>query len=60
MKVVSPDILHKSDVGGVRVGLDGPDAVAASFVDVLAEKNPEKLAELARLIRRKLRESDSK
>lgn len=38
----------------------GPDAVAASFVDVLAEKNPEKLAELGRLIRRKLRESDSK
>ncbi|MEP7345115.1 MAG: BlaI/MecI/CopY family transcriptional regulator [Gemmatimonadaceae bacterium] len=38
----------------------GPDAVAASFVDVLAETNPEKLAELGRLIRRKLRESDSK
>lgn len=33
-----------------------PDAVAASMVDVLAERNPEQLADLARLIRRKLRE----
>lgn len=33
----------------------GPDAVAASFVDVLAEQDPDKLAELGRLIRRKLR-----
>ena len=37
----------------------GPDAVAASFVDVLAEKDPERLAELGRLIRRRLRDSDS-
>ena len=37
----------------------GPDAVAASFVDVLAEQDPERLAELGRLIRRKLRESDT-
>jgi predicted transcriptional regulator len=36
----------------------GPDAVAASFVDVLAEQDPDKLAELGRLIRRKLREGD--
>lgn len=33
-----------------------PDAVAASFVDVLAERDPERLAELARAIRRRLRE----
>lgn len=32
-----------------------PDAVAASFVDVLAERDPERLAELARAIRRRLR-----
>ena len=32
----------------------GPDAVAASLVDVLAEQNPEQLAELGRLIRRRL------
>ena len=31
----------------------GPDVMAASFVDVLAERDPERLAELERLIRRK-------
>ncbi len=36
----------------------GPDAVASSFVDVLAERNPEQLAELGRLIRRRLRQRD--
>lgn len=35
-----------------------PDAVAASFVDVLSEQDPERLAELARLIRRRLREQE--
>ena len=34
------------------------DAVAASFVDVLAERDPEKLAELGRLIRRRLRNQE--
>lgn len=34
----------------------GSDAVAASLVDVLAERDPEQLAELARLIRKRLRE----
>lgn len=34
----------------------GPEAVAASMVDVLAEQDPERLAELGRLIRRRLRE----
>ena len=33
-----------------------PAAVTASMVDVLAERDPEQLAELARLIRRRLRE----
>ncbi|MBA2707547.1 MAG: BlaI/MecI/CopY family transcriptional regulator [Gemmatimonadaceae bacterium] len=32
----------------------GPQAVAASLVDVLAERDPEQLAELGRLIRRRL------
>jgi len=36
----------------------GPDAVTASFVDVLAERNPEQLAELARLIERRIREQE--
>lgn len=34
----------------------GPDAVAASMVDVLADQDPSQLAELARLIRRRLKE----
>ena len=33
-----------------------PEAVTASMVDVLAERDPEQLAELARLIRRRMRE----
>jgi len=32
----------------------GPDAVASSFVDVVAEQDPEKLEELAQLIQRRL------
>lgn len=36
----------------------GAEAVTASIVDVLAERDPEQLAELARLVRRKLREQD--
>ncbi|MBI2407589.1 MAG: BlaI/MecI/CopY family transcriptional regulator [Gemmatimonadetes bacterium] len=38
----------------------GPDAVAASLVDVLAERDPAQLADLARLVRRKLRERDDR
>ena len=32
----------------------GPDAVTASFIDVLAERDPAQLAELARLIERRM------
>lgn len=34
----------------------GTAAVSVSFVDALADRDPEQLAELARLVRRKLRE----
>ncbi len=37
----------------------GPDAVAVSMVDVLAEQDPERLAELGRLIRRRLRAQET-
>jgi len=30
-KIVSPAVVHKSDVGGVAVGLDGPDELAAAW-----------------------------
>ena len=39
------------------VGL-GPAAVASSLVDVLAEAAPEQLNELARLVRKRLKERD--
>lgn len=34
MKISSPDILHKTDVGGVRLGLASPDEAARAFVEV--------------------------
>lgn len=35
-KIVSPDILHKTDAGGVEIGLDSPEEVAAAFERVTA------------------------
>ena len=37
----------------------GPAAVSASLVDVLAKRDPDQLAELGRLVRRRLREQDN-
>jgi predicted transcriptional regulator len=37
----------------------GPEAVASSLVDVLAEQDPERLEELGRLIRKKLKEQEN-
>lgn len=34
MKVVSPQILHKTDVGGVKVGLQKPGEVKKTFADM--------------------------
>ncbi len=36
LKVSSPDVLHKSDVGGVRLALEGRAAVSAAFDEILA------------------------
>ncbi|MGD9827986.1 MAG: acetate--CoA ligase family protein [Hyphomicrobiaceae bacterium] len=36
LKVQSPDILHKTEAGGVAVGLEGDDAVAAAYARILA------------------------
>lgn len=36
MKIVSPDILHKSDIGGVRVGLRTDEEVAHAFSTIVA------------------------
>ena len=31
MKIVSPDIIHKSDMGGVKLNLDSPEDVRDAF-----------------------------
>ena len=36
MKIASPDILHKSDVGGVKVGLKNADEVRAAYETMMA------------------------
>ncbi|GAA1244256.1 acetate--CoA ligase family protein [Pseudonocardia aurantiaca] len=36
MKIVSPDILHKTEAGGVKVGVSGDDAVRAAYYEILA------------------------
>ena len=36
LKIASPQISHKSDVDGVKVGLKTPEAVAAAFLDITA------------------------
>jgi acetyltransferase len=44
LKIDSPDITHKSDVGGVRLGLAGAEAVRSAYGDMLAavaRKRPE-------------------
>lgn len=35
LKIVSPDISHKSDIGGVKVGLDDSAAVAEAFDQIM-------------------------
>jgi acyl-CoA synthetase (NDP forming) len=35
LKIVSPDIVHKSDVGGVKLGLTSPQEVVAAFEAVM-------------------------
>ncbi|MBI2954727.1 MAG: acetate--CoA ligase family protein [Chloroflexi bacterium] len=35
MKIVSPDILHKSDVGGVRLGIKSPEEARAADIAIV-------------------------
>ena len=39
LKIVSPDISHKSDIGGVRIGLEDGAAVTAAFNEIIANAN---------------------
>ena len=36
MKIASPDILHKTDVGGVKLGVSGGDDVRAAYDEIVA------------------------
>lgn len=36
LKIVSPDVAHKSDVGGVKVGLNSPAEVEAAFQEIVS------------------------
>ena len=36
LKIVSPDIVHKSDIGGVKLGLEDEAAVGKAFDEVMA------------------------
>ena len=47
MKIVSPDIAHKSDIGGVALGVDGGDAARAAFDSIM--NNARKAAPGARV-----------
>ena len=36
LKIVSPDVTHKSDVGGVKIGLEDEAAVRTAYDDIIA------------------------
>src|SRR5690606_36113778 len=35
MKILSPDIVHKTDVGGVRLGIQDAGQVRAAYLDIM-------------------------
>ncbi len=37
MKIVSPDILHKTDIGGVVLNITSPEEVHQAFADIMAK-----------------------
>ena len=59
LKIISEDVLHKSDIGCVKLGLNAPDAVARAFDEVIA--NARKFKRDARItgaLLSKMEESD--
>jgi hypothetical protein len=40
LKTAAPGVVHKSDVGGVVLGLDGPDRLAAAYAELAARLGP--------------------
>lgn len=35
LKIASPDLLHKSDIGGIRLGIDSAQELASAYDDIL-------------------------
>jgi len=48
MKVVSPDIIHKSDAGGIKLGLKNQEDIKTAFKEIMT--NAEKTAEKKNII----------
>jgi acetate---CoA ligase (ADP-forming) len=48
MKVVSPDILHKSDAGGVKLNIEDKEAASRAFIEIL--ENALKVAARERIL----------
>ena len=41
LKTAAPGVHHKSDVGGVKLGLDGPEELAAAYQDLAERLGPQ-------------------
>lgn len=54
MKVVSPQILHKTDVGGVKVGLDNLNDVKKTFKDMYGRLSKKKGVEVKGILLEKM------
>ena len=48
MKIVSPDIIHKSDAGGIKLKLSNADEVKTAFDEII--KNAEKITSRERIV----------
>ncbi|MCL4238416.1 MAG: acetate--CoA ligase family protein [Anaerolineae bacterium] len=47
LKLAAADVVHKSEIGGVALNLDGPEAVRAAFADLLARARAHGVPETA-------------
>ncbi len=54
MKVVSPQILHKTDVGGVKVGINNLDEVKKTFKDMYGRLSKKKGVEVKGILLEKM------
>ncbi|WP_420545977.1 3-hydroxypropionate--CoA ligase [Nitrosopumilus sp.] len=54
MKVVSPQILHKTDVGGVKVGLDNVNDVKKTFTEMYGRLSKKKGVEVKGILLEKM------